>query len=121
MGVTASVLVVPPLYAAAKGESKIGDRDSNRGARWRRLSNRDVPFPTGWSWNNNTQALERPKPGGLRPQAWLDARSNSVRARRQLLEFDRGAGSFEVLLELRSVFLRSSFLHDATGFGEVLG
>src|ERR1700754_3571115 len=61
------------------------------------------------------------KARGLTPPGSLDAMSNYWRARRRLLEFDRGAGSFQILLELGSVVLRSRFLHDATGLGEVLG
>src|SRR5690348_2777131 len=65
--------------------------------------------------------LKRPKPGSFRPQAWLALGLTDGAQERRLLQFDRGASSFQVLLELRGVFLRSGFLHDATGLGEVLG
>ena len=41
--------------------------------------------------------------------------------KRRLLQFDRGAGSFEVLLELLGILLLTGFLEYAAGLGEVLG
>src|SRR5687768_10535189 len=39
----------------------------------------------------------------------------------RLLHFDSRTSGFKVLLELLGILLRSAFLDDATGFGEVLG
>src|SRR5690606_8510398 len=65
------------------------------------------------------QPLQRPKAGGLRPQP--RGRLVTQATRQRLLDFDRGAGRFQVLLDLLGVFLRSAFLDHATGFGQVLG
>src|SRR3569833_3059415 len=81
----------------------------------------DVPFPTERNMERWNMAYGTANARGLTPPGSLDAMSNNWRARRRLLEFDRGAGSFEVLLELLGIFLRSRFLHDAAGLGEVLG
>src|SRR5215471_12874582 len=62
----------------------------------------------------------RQSPGAYAPRLGLTLDQTDGAQERQLLQFDRGAGSFEVLLELRSVVLRSGFLHDATGLGQVL-
>src|SRR5690606_36234803 len=63
--------------------------------------------------------LQRPKAGGLRPQP--RGRLETQATRQRLLDFDRGAGRFQVLLDLLGFFLRSAFLDHATGFGQVLG
>src|SRR5690606_24403608 len=63
--------------------------------------------------------LQRPKAGGLRPQPrWSPM---TLATRQRLLDFDRGAGRFQVLLDLLGFFLRSAFLDRATGFGQILG
>src|SRR5690606_37804812 len=62
---------------------------------------------------------QRPKAGGLRPQPQVVA-DDAWRRKYGLLQLDGRAGGLEVLLELLGVFLRSAFLHHATGFGEIL-
>ncbi|SBV38162.1 hypothetical protein STPYR_20006 [uncultured Stenotrophomonas sp.] len=80
---------------------------------------REAPAP-GCNLRKPACGLKRPKAGGLRPQPWLHRRDSMATQGNCLLQLDGRAGGFQVLLELLGVFLRSAFLHDATGFGQVL-
>src|SRR5687767_11130729 len=69
---------------------------------------------------SSRRSLGTAKGRGLSPPA-SGGRRYSAATQTALLDFDRGASRFEVLLELRRVVLRHRFLDDAAGLGEVLG
>src|SRR5690606_10295610 len=78
---------------------------------------------SAWLYDNRDEpgyCMKRPKAGGLRPQHWLHRRVSMATQGICLRDFDSRASSFQVLLHLLGVFLRSAFLQDATGFGQVL-